>query len=63
MNLDHRALQLLQGIVDRIRHQLAQAVVMAETAGTVKARAAIEAQADDFDVLGQRRVKPGEVEP
>src|SRR5471032_3513687 len=49
-NLDHRALQPLQGIADRLRQQLAQAIVVAETAGAVKTRTAIQAQAHHFDL-------------
>src|SRR3989338_10299645 len=56
-NLDRVADQAIQRLDHWARLELAQAVVMAETAGAVEARAALQPQTDDFHLLGQRRGK------
>src|SRR5690606_21050579 len=47
--------QALQRLDHQARLEFAQAVVMPEAAGALEARAALQAQADDLHLIGQRR--------
>src|SRR3990167_4050804 len=54
LHLNRIADQAIQRLDHRTRLQLAQAVVVAEAAGTLEAGAAIETETDDLHLLGQR---------
>src|SRR5690606_29299198 len=55
LHLDRIGDQALQRLDHRARLELAQAVVVAEAAGALEAGAAVQAQTDDFHLVGQRR--------